>query len=70
MSEVEEKYKKLREKKRVEMQAHKAVAVISELEFKILEREEDIQRMKDHIEVQKKIKLDSEMEFAKMDSES
>lgn len=70
MSEAEERIKKQREMKRLEMQGHKAVAVISELEFKIIEREEDIQRMKDHIEVQRKIKLDSDAELAKMQGEN
>lgn len=65
-AENDAKYLRMREMKRVEMQSHKATAVISELEFKIIEREEDIQRMKDHIEVQKKIKSDSDAEFKKM----
>lgn len=45
--------------KRLHMQVKKADAVIAELELKIEERNEDIQRMKDHIEVQKKIMVDS-----------
>lgn len=69
MSDAENKIKKLREMQRVKSQASKAVAVIDELELKIIEREEDIQRMRDHIEVQKKIKADSEIEYAKMAQE-
>lgn len=45
--------------KRLQMQIKKADAVIAELEMKIAERKEDIQRMVDHIEVQKKIMADS-----------
>lgn len=70
MSVAEDKIKKLREMARVQMQADKAVAVVSELKFKIIEREEDIQRMRDHIEVQLKIKTDSEAELVKMKEES
>lgn len=45
--------------KRLKMQIKKADAAIAELELKIEERNEDIQRMVDHIEVQKKIMVDS-----------
>lgn len=69
MSDAEEKIKRRKEMMRVKSQASKAVAVIDELEHRIVEREEDIQRMKDHIEVQKKIKLDSDAELAKLQAE-
>lgn len=50
------------------MQVKKADAAIAELEMKIEERREDIQRMVDHIEVQKKIMVDSAAELDKLNS--
>lgn len=43
------------EQKKKELSIIKAQAAIAELEYKILERHEDIKRMEDHIELQKKI---------------
>lgn len=45
----------IKEKKK-EMELKKVDAAISELEYKILERMEDIKRIEDHIELQKKRK--------------
>ena len=67
MSEV--KFERIREMKRLEMQMAKADAAIAELEFKIIEREEDIQRMKNNIEVQRKVKLDSGEQLKEMSKE-
>jgi hypothetical protein len=41
-------------KKKTLLQISKAETAIMELEFKIMEREADIKRMEDHIELQKK----------------
>lgn len=48
------------QKKELEVRKLKAQAAIAELEFKIIEREQDIQRIKDHIELQKKILVEVE----------
>lgn len=45
--------------KRIRMQIKKADAAIAELELKIEERKEDIQRMEDNIELQRKVMKDS-----------
>ena len=45
----------LKEKKK-ELDLKKVEAAIAELEYKILERMEDIKRMEDHIELQNKRK--------------
>lgn len=47
------------EKKKLELQFMKASAAKIELECKILEREDDIKRMKDHIKLQEDIILKS-----------
>ena len=46
------------EKKKLQLQLKKADTAIAELEYKIEERLEDIERMKNHIELQKKIEDD------------
>ena len=50
------------DKKKKELQILKAKASKSELEYKIMEREQDIKRMKDHIKLQDEIitKLEGE----------
>lgn len=47
-------------RKEIEVRKKKAEAAISELELKILEREQDIQRIKEHIKLQETILLESE----------
>lgn len=47
-------------RKEIEVRKKKAEAAISELELKILEREQDIQRIKEHIKLQEAILLESE----------
>ena len=42
------------ERKKLQMQLKKVDATIAELEYKIEERLEDIKRIKEHIELQKK----------------
>lgn len=46
------------EKKKLNLQLKKADTAIAELEYKIEERLEDIERMKDHIELQRKLEQD------------
>lgn len=43
------------DKKKYELQFKKADTAIAELEYKIAERLEDIERMKDHIKLQKEL---------------
>ncbi len=50
-------------RKELEVKKKKAEAAISELELKILEREQDIQRIKDHIKLQEQVLLDVEKEL-------
>jgi hypothetical protein len=54
------------EMKRLEMQVKKADAVVAELEYKIQERLDDIQRMKDHIQLQLNLKDESLKTLANM----
>jgi hypothetical protein len=46
------------EKKKLHMQLKRTDATIAELEYKIEERLEDIKRIKEHIELQKKSEQD------------
>lgn len=50
-------------RKELEVRRKKAEASIAELEFKILEREQDIQRIRDHIKLQEQVLLDVEKEL-------
>ena len=52
--------------KRLRMQIKKADAAIAELELKIEERREDIQRMEDNIVLQKKVMIDSRDQLKKV----
>lgn len=51
------------DKKKKEVDLIKISAAIAELEMKIMEREEDIERMRDHIQQQKERKLQIEAEL-------
>lgn len=62
----ETNFVKLKEMKRLEAQALTAAALISSLELKMMQNEEDNQRIRANIEVQKKIKEDSENDISKM----
>lgn len=54
------------EEKGLELQVMKAEVQIAELEFKILERQADIERILAHIELQKKIVIDSKEKLNKL----
>lgn len=48
------------DKMKCKMQIKKAEASIAELEFKIVERLQDIERMKEHIKLQEEIKKEAQ----------
>lgn len=52
------------DRKKKEVDLKKIDAAVAELEYKIIEREEDIQRMKDHIDLQLERKKEIQKELA------
>ena len=54
------------EEKGLELQVKKAEVQIAELEYKILERQADIERILAHIELQKQVIIDSNEKLKKL----